>query len=217
MMFRCKICNSLFEGERCKYCGEPAPKDSSQKVRRIKIRIPELEKPENARWLALLIDTEGSLGWVSFISRTAKIDEVYRYVYHYQKLYISIGMDEKESRATIREASKIMLTESYLTSKKVDTAVKLARRVTVDAGKALAVMRYCLPYFDKHRRLAPLCLTLFKHHAYLRKETSDRVITELFGVYLKLTEVNSKLLDMTEKQFNNFIKKADALANKYLT
>ncbi|KPV65395.1 MAG: hypothetical protein AOA65_0186 [Candidatus Bathyarchaeota archaeon BA1] len=51
------------------------------------IVIPELEKPENARWLALLIDTEGALGWVMETERRDRINEECEYVYTYRVIY----------------------------------------------------------------------------------------------------------------------------------
>ena len=45
------------------------------------IRIPELEKRENAKWLELLIDTEGSMGWRSRVIRRDRINVGYRCEY----------------------------------------------------------------------------------------------------------------------------------------
>jgi len=51
-----------------------------------RMRIPELGTPENSRWLALLIDTEGILGWIKLIKRMNRADE-YRYEYVYRIPY----------------------------------------------------------------------------------------------------------------------------------
>jgi len=179
-------------------------------------KMQELITPEDARWLALLIDTEGSLGWILFTWRGNRINKEYRYVYHYSEPYISIGMSERESKATIDEASRIMTTKAYTIKRPINMETRLERTVRVDGTKALTIMKQCLPHFVKFKRLAQLCLTLFKYRINPSRENFVKVIAELFGKYLTAEEANGILLDMTSAQFENFIKKAENLTNRYL-
>lgn len=178
------------------------------------IRIPELEKRENAKWLALLIDTEGSIGWRSRAIRRDRIDEGYRYEYIYRIPYVSANMDELESKETIDEGARLVEARPY-TGIDRRTGKKM-RRFYVAAGRALSAIGYMKPHMVKFRRLANLCLTLFKHHTYIPMERFDRVIEMLLGRYMTAKEVNSTLLRMTETEFQGFLRHAEELADQFL-
>jgi len=175
------------------------------------IRLPELEKPENARWLALLLDTEGTMGWMRRVIRRDRIDG-WRFEWVYRTLHLSVHMKELESKATIDEAARLMDAKAYTYTVRLTPM----RHVEVEGGKALAVMRYIEPYVDKFRRLVPLCLTLFSYHPYIPIATFDMVIRELFGRYVSSAEANRILLRMTEKEWEEFLRKARDLTDRYL-
>jgi len=178
--------------------------------------LTEFEKPENARWLALLIDTEGSLGWTRTTWRGNRVNHEWRYVYHYAEPYISIGMSERESKETVDEAGRLMRTKAYTIRRRVDTDIRLERVVRVDGTRALKVMQSCSPYFVKQKRMAELCLTLFKYHPYSRRTKFERVITELVGEYLMAVEVNATLFEMTDEEFKRLLEKAEELTERHL-
>ena len=178
------------------------------------IRIPELEKPENARWLALLIDTEGnSLGWSK---RTIETDRIngYRYTYVYRTPYISVRMDEKESKETVDQGAKIIGIKPFTAIDK--RTGKPVRGFVTMGGRARQAMHHTKPYHAKFKRMATLCQTLFKHRVLIPIEKYDMAIAKLFGRYLRSEEANPILLEMTENEFEAFMSRAEHLTNLYL-
>ena len=176
------------------------------------IRIPELEKPENARWLALLIDTEGALGWRRYARGKNRIDERWKYWYRYRAPYVSLGMLEAQSKATVDEGARLVgwkpRTTTVLTAR--------IRRFDLLHGRALSVMRYMNPYQVKFARLTKLCLILFKHHTIIPRERFDKVIETLFDTYVTPKETNTILLQMSQPRFQQLLKQAEQLADTYL-
>ena len=170
------------------------------------ITIPELAKPENARWLALLIDTEGAMGW------RVRPERHYGRTYVYRLPYISIGMKEIESKKTVDTAAQLIGVSPW-THIKNQTRI---RRFIVDYGRALATLHYIKPYLDKFKRMATLLQILFKHHTHIPRRIFDHAITTLFGKYLTSHQANDILLQMTEEQFNNLVKIAENITEKYL-
>lgn len=188
----------------------PSPSHSPEEVP----VIPALEKHENARWLALLIDAEGTLGWTRYPVRIDRIDERYRYEYVYRTPHIGVGMDEIESRGTVERGAELIGVDTY--TDKHPVTGKEARRFTVRHGRALSAMRYMEPYLVKFRRLANLCLTLFKHHTLIPIKKFDKVIEMLFGRYVHSKKANRRLLRMSEAEFRGFMKRAEELTDIYL-
>ena len=176
------------------------------------IRIPELEIRENARWLALLIDTEGALGWRRYARGRNRIDERWKYWYAYRIPYISLAMLETESKRTVEQGARLIGVKPRTTT--VNTAP--IRRFDVFEGRALSVMRYMKPYQDKFARLTNLCLTMFKHHTLIPQQKFDKVIQTLFVTYLTPKETNHTLLTMTKTQYRQLLKKAKKLTDTYL-
>jgi len=213
----CRLCGSSFPEhfDSCPVCG----KKPEGKTLNPNQAVSGLEEPQNARWLALLIDTEGSMGWGRFIARRDRTDKEYRYAYRYHEPYIAIGMSEGESRATVDEGARLMLTTAFTQERKYKEPphIEIVRFTRVDGTAALGVMEYCLPYFVKYRRMATMCLTLFKHRANPRSEAFQKVITQLLGKYLTAKEANPVLLKMTNDFFEALIKMAEKLAQQYLT
>lgn len=181
---------------------------------RTHIVIPQLEKPENARWLALLIDTEGTLGWAKLTRRMNKLNKVYRYTYLYMIPYITVDMSEIESKATVDEAARLMSVSSHTMERVVKGDVIRMRRARVHGKRALAVMQYCLQYFVKQKRMAALCLTLFRYRTEPERENFRKVVEQLFGKYLSAKETNRILLTMPQEEYEEVIKKAEKLALK---
>ncbi|KPV64753.1 MAG: hypothetical protein AOA65_0820 [Candidatus Bathyarchaeota archaeon BA1] len=72
------------------------------------ITIPELEIQKNAEWLALLFDTEGTVGWTRYIARVNRINERYRYEYAYRIPYLSVSMDELASKETVDKGARLL-------------------------------------------------------------------------------------------------------------
>ena len=176
------------------------------------IRIPELEKPENARWLALLIDAEGSLGWRRYARGKNRIDKRWRYWYTYRAPYVSLGMLEAESKRTVDEGARLV----GWTPRTATVEGARIRRFDLLHGRALSVMRYMKPYQDKFARLTDLCLTLFKHHTLIPIESFDKVIETLFGTYVTPKETNTILLQMSQPSFQQLLKQAEQLTDTYL-
>jgi hypothetical protein len=178
--------------------------------------IPQLEKSENARWLALLIDTEGTLGWAKLTRRMNKLNKIYRYTYHYMLPYITIDMSEIESKATVDEATWLMSVSPYTMERKVKGKLIRMRRARVHGKRALAVMQYCLQYFVKQKRMATLCLTLLRYRTEPERKNFKKAIEQLFGKYLLAKEANRILLTMPQEEYEELIKKAEKLAPEYL-
>ena len=172
----------------------------------------ELEKRENARWLALLIDTEGSEGWRRYARGRNRIDKRWRYWYEYRVPYISVEMLELESKGTIDEACRLI--GVHPSTKMVDTTP--VRAMDVLYGRALLTMRYMKPHQVKFRRLTDLTLTLFKHHTLIPMRRFDKVIETLFDTYLTPSEVNPILLKMSQTRFQKLLKQAEELSDTYL-
>ena len=173
------------------------------------IRIPELEKPQNARWLALLIDTEGALGWVKETERKDRINEQYRYTYVYRTIYVSVGMAEIESKKTVDKGAELIGAKPY-------TDIMGRRLLFAHRGRAYSAIRYMKPHLDKFNRLANLCLTLFKYHTTIPIEKFNRVIETLFQWYLPSKDVKDKLLRMTEEESKELLKRAEELTDRFL-
>jgi len=174
--------------------------------------LPELERSKKASWLALLIDTEGSIGW------TKKIDvdegKSYRRVYPYRVPYISVGMMEEESKQTIDKAAHLInVTPRTVFHEKVG---KPSRNFLVLTGGAITILRYIEPYLDKFKRMATLLETLFKHRTHIPIERFDRIIATLFGESISSKQANEIMLKMTEEEFNALIQKAEELTKEYL-
>ena len=177
------------------------------------IRIPELEKPENAKWLALLTDTEGnSLGWTRHVLRRDRVDERYRYKYTYKIPYIKVSMDEIESKHTIDEGARLV---GIPARTRIKRGVQI-RELRVRRGRAISVMQYIKPHLVKFRRLANLCPILFKYHTYIPEEKFNKIIENLFGTYVTSKSANRILLRMTETEFNALIENAEKLTDRYL-
>jgi hypothetical protein len=185
----------------------------SQKTPQL-IVIPELEKPENARWLALLTDAEGSMGWSRLRMRTNRLNEEYRHEYLYRIIFISITMDAIESEATIEEAARLIGIR-YRTYIDIPTGA-LEAMVLVRGWRAVSTLHYCNPYYVKFRRMAPLLKTLYTHRVYQPLEQFDWVITQLFGEYLRPAQANRILLRMKPREYLELLKKAKSLADTYL-
>jgi len=207
MKFSCPVCgfSCPHEHKVCPKCGE--------KVRGELIRIPELERPENARWLALLIDTEGALGYYSYTVRTDRING-YRYEYHYYVPYVGLNMREIEMGRTVDEGARLI---GVVSVRFFDPKVKdWYRGFTATGGRALSAMTYMKPYLDKFRRMVELCQVLFKYRIYVPRERFEDAIKELFGKFLKAKEANEVLIRMTEEEFSSLIEKAKGVAEKKL-
>ena len=178
------------------------------------ITMPELERRENARWLALLIDTEGAIGWARFRKGKDRIDERWRHTYTYRIPYAGVSMKEEEAKPIVDEGARLMGERAYTYERKEDK--RRIRYTSALGGKARTTIRHIKPHLYKFKRLANLCLTLFKHHTYIPAEKFDHVITQLFGRYLTPREANQTLLAMTENQHQHLLKKAEKLTDLYL-
>ena len=176
------------------------------------LRIPELEKPQNVRWLALLIDTEGSLGWRRYARGKNRVDERWRYWYTYRAPYVGVGMLEVESKRIIEEGARLVGWKPR--TQMVDSA--RISRFDLLHGRALSTMRYMAPYLVKFNRLAKLCVTLFKHHTLIPTESFDKVVETLFGKYVTPKEANTTLLEMSQNRFQQLLKQAEQLTDTYL-
>jgi len=170
--------------------------------------IPELEIRENAKWLALLIDTEGAIGWTLSLARYDRINEEYRYVYRYATPYVAVTMKELESRRTVEEAARLIGKETRIRT----SAVGRERAFSQTAGRALTAITLMKPYFDKFSRMATLITTLFKHRTYIPAEKFAESIIALFGKAVTPKEANEIMLNMTDKEFNELIGKATKLS-----
>jgi hypothetical protein len=178
-----------------------------------RMRIPELETPENSRWLALLIDTEGILGWIKLIKRMNRADE-YRYEYVYRIPYLGSAMNELESKQIIDNGAKLVGVHAYT---RVDLKTgKPIRYFKADFGRGLSTIEYMDPYLIKFKRLANLCLILFKYHTLIPIEKFDMVIETLFGKYITPKQANLMLLKMTEAEHRELIRKARELTSLHL-
>jgi len=166
--------------------------------------LPELKRPENAMWLALLIDTEGSMGWSEREVESGK--------YHYIVPFLGVEMLEDESKKTVNKAA-------YFIEKEARTQFPRSKGASYRVlktwgGNAVAVLPHIRPYLDKFKRMAPLLETLFKHRTYMPRERFDKVITALFGEYIPSKRANDIILKMTEEEFKILIQKAEKLANE---
>lgn len=179
------------------------------------ISFPHLEdKPENCKWLALLIDTEGALGWTLHTERLDKIDG-YKYTYPYRRAYITVGMNEKESRETIREGARLMgvTTYTYLDRRTGQRILKTG----AEGRRATETMKHIKPYLVKFHRLANLTITLFKYRTNIPRSRFDLVIETLFGTFLTSKDANPIMLDMAQEQYTALINKAKEEADIHLT
>ena len=200
------------EGWReCPFCGKRL--HSTQQIS-TEARLPELQNRENARWLALLIDTEGALGWVIYTTRRDRIDETWRRTYRYRIPYVGVSMKEEESKQIVDKGARLMEEKAYTYEKKEDK-IRI-RYASTMGGKAVTTIRQMKPHLIKFRRLANLCLTLFKHRPYIPAEKFDKVITMLFGKYVTPREARQILLAMTQKQLQDLLKRAEELTDRYL-
>ena len=216
---KCPYCGSLVKSgwDACPVCGMPIPSQfnssNPQKLRLLpRITIPELEKPENARWLALLIDTEGAMGWTKRVLKRNRINKKYRHTYTYRTPYIETGMKEIESKKIVDRGAYLVGMIAYTYTK---NKTKI-RYFMVDRGRALVTISYMKPYLVKFKRMAILLQTLFRYHTFIPIEKFDHVITMLFGKYLRPKQANKIMLQMPEEQFNTLIQKAQKLTLEYL-
>jgi hypothetical protein len=170
--------------------------------------LGELVKPENARWLALLIDTEGAMGWTRELERRDRINRQYRYVFLRIVPYISVGMSIFESKATVDEGAELIGT--------IPVTKAGARRFAVRGGRALTAIKIMQPHFDKYRRMANLLLALYKNRPSAPPKAFREIITELFGTYLTPRQANRTLLHITEEECNQLLEKSRKLADQYL-
>ena len=176
-----------------------------------RMTIPELEKPENARWLALLIDTEGAIGWKR--KRERHIIRGRTYIYVYVVPYISVSMKEIESKRTVDTAAYLIGVSPATYETKAGEKI---RTFTVDYGRAMATIHYMKPYLDKFKRMTILIQTLFKYHTFIPYERFKHAITMLFGKYLIAKQANQILLQMIEEEFKAFIRKVERITLEYL-
>jgi hypothetical protein len=174
--------------------------------------VSDLKIRENAKWLALLIDTEGAIGWTIRTIRSDRVNEEYRYAYRYASPYFSIGMSEKESKQTMETAGKLV--GRTPTPSIYDGRSYLY--TAAEAGRALAVIDAVEPYFDKFGRMAQLLKTLFKHHTYIPEDRFKKVVTTLFGKLLMPKEARDIIIEMTEREFEVLIQKAEAQTTLHL-
>ncbi len=187
------------------------PARSSNPLRLIEVTTPELEKPENARWLALLLDTEGSLGWTRRIQRRNRIDG-YRYLYRYANPYLSVEMNELQSRETVEEGARLV---GVIPRTRIHGATReRTRYFTATTGRAIETMRHVKPHLVKFRRLTELCLALFRHHTYIRLDQFDRIIKTLFDIDATPKEANEILLTLSASEYERLLNRADKLAPK---
>jgi len=179
-----------------------------------RVTIPELQNRENARWLALLLDTEGAIGWFTAKEtvRKDRLDEEYRYEYRYTYAhpYISIGMTELESKRTIDLAAMLMGVTPMSREKYPYEPVREAH---VEKGRALAVVSLIKPYLDKFSRMAQLVTVLFKHRTHIPADRFMRVLTNLFGKPVSSREANDIILRMTETEFTALTLRANEQAD----
>jgi len=176
--------------------------------------VPELQNRENARWLALLIDAEGAIGWTTYTEKKDRLDEEYRYRYEYTSPYISIDMNELESKKTIDLAGELMGKTPI--TRKMDP-YGTVREIHVEKGRALAVIELTKPYFDKFGRMAELLTVFFKHRTHIPADRFGQALTDLLGKPLMPKEVNDIMLRMAETQFLTFVENAKKKADYYLT
>jgi len=165
------------------------------------IALPELEKRENARWLALFIDTEGAMGWANLTQRKDRVNLEYKYVHIYTVPYVTVSMMELESKKTIDAAARLLRLKVYTKLGYIPL-----RLVTAVHTRALTAITLTKPYLDKFSRMADLLTTLFKLRSSIPIETFNKTITTLFGKPLKSKEANDTMLKMTEPQFQNLKK-----------
>jgi len=178
----------------------PSPEFKEAVTRRVLKVIPELEKPENAKWLALLIDCEGSQSWVRWGVRDVRTPQ------------ISLDMSKLESEATVDEGGRLISVKTYSGVKKGMPIKYFA----VKYGRAYLAMRYMKPYQVKFRRLSELMTTLFKYRSSVPTRVFDKVIAQLFGRYVDADEANDILLRMRKDEFADFMRKARELTDRYL-
>ncbi|KPV62295.1 MAG: hypothetical protein AOA65_1919 [Candidatus Bathyarchaeota archaeon BA1] len=114
--------------------------------------------------------------------RRDRMNERYLYEYIYRVPYVTVNMDELESREIINESARLVGARAVTGTHPV-TGKKM-RGFTTLVGRALSTIRHMKPHMVKFRRLANLCLTLFKHHTFISMERFDRVIEMLFGRYV---------------------------------
>ncbi len=170
--------------------------------------LTEFEKPENARWLALLMDTEGSIGWVLSPVKRDRINGKWKYVYPYHFPYVSVGMSERESKATIDEAANILGIKA--------STVKGIRRLFTRGGRALTAIGYMKPHLVKFKRMANLLQAIFENRPTAPSTQFKTIITTLFGKYIASEEANYQMSLMTEHEFTQLLQKAEKLADQYL-
>ncbi|MEM3551569.1 MAG: hypothetical protein QXK47_03975 [Candidatus Bathyarchaeia archaeon] len=172
--------------------------------------LTELAKPENAKWLALLIDTEGkTLGWAA--TRQKLLRHGRTYIYRYYTPYIGIEMSALESAKTVQDAAKLM---GWRIKRETRRGVEYIH-VRVLGSRVLVIAKICEPYFDKFRRMPKLLQALFKNIAFIPRNTFIKMVTELFGRYLRSYQANEAILKMTESEYQQLILKAESIADKY--
>lgn len=190
-----------------KLCPLCKPKSLSPNPQ-IMYQLLELEKPENARWLALLMDTEGSIGWVLSPVRRGRVNRKWKYTYPYYFPCMSVGMSERESKATIDEAAKILGIKA--------STVKGVRRLFTRGGRALTAIGYMKPHLVKFKRMANLLQAIFKNRPTAPHTQFKTIIKTLFGKYIASEEANYQMSLMTEQEFMQLLQKAEKLADQYL-
>jgi hypothetical protein len=160
----------------------------------------------NAVWLALLIDTEGSMGWRRRVERHGHINKEYRWTYIYAVPYISLAMKEIESKSTVDKASHLVGVKPLTQVRRDGTKI---RHFIVEYGRALAVNHQIKHHLDKFNRMATLLQTLFEHHTHIPKRKFDQITAKLFGKPLTSKQANQLLLGMAREEFDTFIKRAE--------
>jgi len=193
--------------------GMPKETDKQPSVTESGQLIAELEKPENAKPLAVLLDAEGSVGWSKYTRRDKYKNKEYTYIREIP--YISIEMNELESKRTIDKVACLIGATSRTTPPRDGCEPK--RHTQVTHKRALAVLHYTEQYLDKFKRMALLLQTLFKYRTEPNLERFRGVITTLFGKYVTSNEANDIMLKMTEKEFNTLIQRAEKLTEEFLT
>ena len=101
------------------------------------------------------------------------------------------GMKEMESKETIDKGARL--------AGATPRTVGELRRFDLVYSRALTVIKYTKPYMDKFRRLANLCLTLFKYHTFIPTDKFEKVVEMPFGKYVTSEQANQILLRVTDR------------------
>jgi len=173
-----------------------------------------LRLSENAMWLALLIDTEGAMGWYTYLEKVNRINEEWKYQYNYVSPYINLGMRKLESERTVDKAGRLM---GKAPISRVKEPFGEVVEVAVEKGRAVAVAIYIKPYLDKFGRMAELLTVLFKHRTHAPADKFNQALTYLFANPVSPKQANEILLSVDETTFRRVMEEAEKQADLHLT